>query len=140
MTDFYALVLYRCLIAAAGALSIYLGYRLFFVVLERQGELLVKTGEKVELKMRNVAPGVFFALFGAVILAAASLMHPIENDKGPSGGGTADRTTERRQPGLSKPSPVAGEPAVSQQPEPTTQQQWRQRIIGESPHDPSRSP
>jgi hypothetical protein len=71
MTDFYAIVIYRCIIALSGALAIYLGYRLFFVVLARQGELSVKTGENYELKLRNVAPGVFFALFGAVILAAS---------------------------------------------------------------------
>ena len=104
MTDFYAIVIYRCIIALSGALAIYLGYRLFFVVLARQGELSVKTGENYELKLRNVAPGVFFALFGAVILAA-SLAKDIKTE-----------TTDAKKMALpyadqGEPQPAHGSPA-----------------------------
>jgi hypothetical protein len=113
MNEFYAIVLYRCLIAIAGVLAIYLGYRLFFVVLDRQGEISIKTGEQYQVKMRDVAPGTFFALFGAFVLSV-SLFNPIrfENREvtGPartptagaaapqsasSGGHTADNGAER---------------------------------------------
>src|SRR5688572_30102056 len=76
MSAFLAIVAYRCLVVAVSGLAIYLGYRLFFVVLERQGEISIKTGSKYEIRMRDVAPGTFFALFGAVVLAV-SLLKPL---------------------------------------------------------------
>lgn len=77
MNEFYAIVFYRCLIAAIGGLTIYLGYRLFFVVLERQGEISVRTGRQYEVRMRDVAPGTFFALFGAIVLTV-SIFNPMK--------------------------------------------------------------
>ncbi|WP_408598052.1 hypothetical protein [Pseudomonas sp. PLMAX] len=60
--------IYRTLIVLAGILSIYWGYKLFYVMKLKQGEFKVKTGENYEVSMSDVAPGVFFALFGAGII------------------------------------------------------------------------
>jgi hypothetical protein len=129
MNEFYAIVLYRCLIAIAGGLAIYLGYRLFFVVLDRQGEISIKTGKQYQVRMRDVAPGTFFALFGAFVLAV-SLFNPIrfENREfaparapspaasappSASTGGTARNGTERSMGITGAPSaPAATAPAA----------------------------
>ncbi len=68
MDHVHIFMVYRILIVLGGILCIYLGYRLFFVVQTKQGELSIKTGEHQELHLRDVAPGVFFAFFGASIL------------------------------------------------------------------------
>jgi len=80
MNEFYAIVIYRCLIALSGAMSIYLGFRLFFVVTQRQGEIILRSGKEYHLTMRDVAPGTFFALFGVVVLTV-SLVKPLEYDQ-----------------------------------------------------------
>ncbi|CAI8715638.1 hypothetical protein [Pseudomonas serbica] len=59
---------YRILIVLGGILSIYFGYKLFYIVKLKQGEFKIKTGQNYELSLSDVAPGVFFALFGASIL------------------------------------------------------------------------
>lgn len=59
---------YRILIVLGGILCIYFGYKLFYVVQLKQGEFKIKTGESYEVSLSDVAPGVFFALFGAGIL------------------------------------------------------------------------
>ena len=63
----------RLLIVLAGAASIYLGYRMFLSI--PRSRTVAETGEgKLELPggvsiyVTRVGPGVFFALFGAVIL------------------------------------------------------------------------
>jgi hypothetical protein len=63
----------RLLIVLAGAASIYLGYRMFLAI--PRAKTVAETGEgKLELPggvsiyVTRVGPGVFFALFGAVIL------------------------------------------------------------------------
>ena len=61
-------MIYRMLIVVGGVLCIYFGYRLFYVVQLKQGEFKIKTGESYEISLSDVAPGVFFALFGAGIL------------------------------------------------------------------------
>ena len=76
-SNLYAAILYlltfRLAVIALGALSIYLGYRLFTQALPRRkggdgGEtaLEAKFGDN-ELSLKNAAPGIFFAAFGALI-------------------------------------------------------------------------
>ena len=57
----------RLLIVGTGAMCVYFGYRLFDKVQKRQGELELK-GDKTSLKLRDVAPGIYFALFGSLLL------------------------------------------------------------------------
>jgi hypothetical protein len=64
-----AFMVYRILIVSGGILSIYLGYRLFAIVQTKQGDFRIKTGQNLEIRLSDVAPGVFFALFGASVLA-----------------------------------------------------------------------
>jgi hypothetical protein len=70
---FAMLVFYRVLIVIGGILSIYFGYRLFYIDKQTQGDLQIKKGENYELRLRDVAPGVFFALFGALVLGFSLL-------------------------------------------------------------------
>ena len=61
-------MLYRMLIVLGGILCIYFGYRLFFVTKTKQGDFKIKTGQNYELSLSDLAPGIFFALFGASVL------------------------------------------------------------------------
>jgi hypothetical protein len=63
----------RLLIVMAGALSIYLGYRMFLAIpreatVAETGEGKLELPGGVSIYVTRVGPGVFFALFGAVIL------------------------------------------------------------------------
>ena len=60
----------RLIVVGAGALAIWLGYRLFDRVVSDKGAFEGKIGEW-QIKLQRVAPGVFFALFGASILVVA---------------------------------------------------------------------
>lgn len=60
----------RLLIVGAAAMSIYLGYKLFIMGVTGKASLLVQY-EKSKLQLINAAPGLFFALFGALVLAVA---------------------------------------------------------------------
>jgi len=62
------IVLYRVSIVIGGILCIYFGYKLFYIAKEKQGDFKIKTGGSTEVSVSDVAPGVFFALFGAGIL------------------------------------------------------------------------
>lgn len=70
-------MIYRMLIVLGGILCIYLGYRLFYIVQERQGDFKVKYGEDLHIQIRDVAPGTYFALLGTLILGT-SLMYKTE--------------------------------------------------------------
>lgn len=59
----------RLLVITAGALSIYLGYRLFLRMPERrEGEGKFGLPGGISIYLSRVGPGVFFALFGAVVV------------------------------------------------------------------------
>lgn len=60
----------RLLIVAFGGMSIYLGYRLFFVAATSRGALDASVKDW-KLSTRNLAPGIFFSLFGMVVLSSA---------------------------------------------------------------------
>ena len=62
----------RLFIVAAGAGAIYLGYRLFLAMPDRDrssGKLELPGG--VSIFLSRVGPGVFFSLFGAAVIAMA---------------------------------------------------------------------
>ncbi|MBA3006047.1 MAG: hypothetical protein KKB91_11130 [Proteobacteria bacterium] len=82
MTTFIVTVAYvliwRLCVLACGLVAIILGYRLFmngFAV--HEGSLEAGVG-KNSLKLINIAPGTFFALFGAVIIATLIWTTPAE--------------------------------------------------------------
>lgn len=60
----------RILVVATGALAIYLGYRLFVNMPEQDkgtGKIALPGG--ISIFLSRVGPGVFFSLFGAVVIA-----------------------------------------------------------------------
>lgn len=60
----------RILAVIIGGLCIYLGYRLFFRIPEqKEGEATIKFPGDISIYIARVGPGVFFALFGAFIVA-----------------------------------------------------------------------
>lgn len=82
MTPFLVSVAYvliwRLCVLACGLVAIILGYRLFqsgFAA--QQGSLEAGVGSNT-LKLGNVAPGTFFALFGAAVIAALVWTSPPE--------------------------------------------------------------
>ena len=59
----------RLLVIAAGALAIFLGYRLFLRMPERrEGEGKFELPGGISIYVSRVGPGVFFALFGAAVV------------------------------------------------------------------------
>lgn len=68
----------RILDAAIGGISIYLGYRLFLKLPDKtdsQGKIILPGN--ISIYLSRVGPGVFFALFGAAVIAL-SLHHSIQ--------------------------------------------------------------
>ncbi|NOZ67932.1 MAG: hypothetical protein GXP46_01480 [Deferribacteres bacterium] len=67
----------RTIAVAIGGLCVYLGYRLFLHIPEqREGEGKINLPGGISIFITRVGPGVFFALFGAVIVAF-SIYHGI---------------------------------------------------------------
>lgn len=67
----------RLIAIIVGGFSIYLGYRLFFSVkVNGEGAAKVKLPGDITIMLSRIAPGVFFALFGALVVGV-SLMNPI---------------------------------------------------------------
>jgi len=135
MTDFARvvsiIVVYRITIVVIGLGFAYLGYRLFALGLyEKAGELKAAWGES-RLELKQAAPGIFFALFGAALILASlvrgvdierirtlSASQDTASTQSPNGGAsgrgastTADSSiplpTSRNQGAASKKSPLA---------------------------------
>ena len=73
MTEFIqgiaVIVLYRIVTIVCGLVIVYLGFVLFRLgVYEKAGELKAVWGTK-NLTLKQAAPGTFFALFGACVIA-----------------------------------------------------------------------
>ena len=91
------LMLYRLSIVATGALSIYLGYRLFLSGLfpyavegnSFNAEILGNT-----FSLRSAAPGLFFALFGVIVIVIMIVRSPPEVGVNTSGSKTDPETGE----------------------------------------------
>ena len=80
----------RLLDAAIGGLSIYLGYRLFLKLPDKtdsQGKIILPGN--ISIFLSRVGPGVFFALFGAAVIAL-SLHNAIDYRTYGTEEGTAD--------------------------------------------------
>lgn len=78
----------RYIVAASGVLLLYLGYRLFTTI-QDLGSLDAELPNNIKLQLNKVGPGVFFALFGTVLLTyvmsseiKVSLNETSRNDKG----------------------------------------------------------
>ena len=69
MEPFTLRALERLLAVAISALCIYFGYSLLLHMPEKEGEAKVKLPGGVSIFISRVGPGVFFALFGAAIVA-----------------------------------------------------------------------
>jgi hypothetical protein len=67
--------LIRMLVVVISGLSIYFGYRLFAIVTERQGQLKISNQES-SLELSDVGPGVFFSLFGSIVLISVLWTQP----------------------------------------------------------------
>ena len=79
MDPFTLRMVERWIALLAGAISLILGYRLFRagVIVNQQGE--IKILDKLSFTATRVGPGIFFAIFGCVILVV-SYMSPVTHD------------------------------------------------------------
>src|SRR5947208_2112637 len=68
-------ILERLLIALVGGVCVVLGWKLFSLPLEHDGEADVRH-RNFRLTLKRIGPGVFFALFGAAVLTT-SLLRPL---------------------------------------------------------------
>ena len=126
MKEFYGIVFVRLIIAIGGILITYWGYRLFYVTSEKMGDLSVKSGTKHSLSLKDVAPGVFFALFGALVLIF-SLLKPMSYS-GASGSCTSGKSlitdnrlsadTNEYCAGIAMEGNTPGGPALEDEPNP----------------------
>jgi hypothetical protein len=89
----------RLIVVGAGGISIWLGYLLFRKAMPSTGELSA-TAASLSIRLQRIAPGVFFAFFGAAVLAFA-LANPLSTttQRSPS---PHDRTPG--QPGVDRSS------------------------------------
>lgn len=82
ITVFYFLT-YRLAILLLGGVSIFLGYRLFIKGFDQTGgsgpEMSAKAG-KIDLTLKNAAPGIFFAAFGTLITIVILMGSPPQFD------------------------------------------------------------
>ena len=85
----------RLLVVLAGAMSVFLGYRLFLKMPERdQGEGRFKLPGGVSIYVSRVGPGVFFALFGAAVIGFSVQAPLVITEKATAvAGGDATRGT-----------------------------------------------
>jgi len=67
--------LIRMLIVFVGGLNIYFGYKLFYLVTERQGKLKIE-GKDATVSLSDVGPCVFFSFFGSIILVSVIVTQP----------------------------------------------------------------
>ena len=65
----------RILVVIIAGFAIYFGYKLFYLVAERQGKLKI-SGKDNSLELEDVGPGIFFAAFGTIILVSILLLQP----------------------------------------------------------------
>ena len=102
----------RLLIVVAGGVSIYLGYRMFLAIPRAQtGEGKVELPGGVSIYVTRVGPGVFFALFGAVILGLG-LYHGLKIEVREQRPGALVAEARKQSPA----APVATEAAHSSAP------------------------
>ena len=89
-------ILERVIAVLIGGISIYLGYRLFHAVKTAgEGSAEVKLPGNVTVMVSRIAPGVFFALFGAAVVGA-SLIYPVRytETESQTAGGPSVRTKD----------------------------------------------
>lgn len=80
----------RILVVLGGIMSIYFGYRLFLQVPSaKTGDGTFKFPKFGEIALTHVAPGVFFAFFGAAVLVM-SLLSKVETTFSATGRSTAE--------------------------------------------------
>jgi len=82
----------RILITIIAGMSIFLGYRLFHLVTERQGQLKIQ-GKETKVSLGDVGPGIFFAFFGTFVLTVILYSQPYKEQytKSPNGDVTSSR-------------------------------------------------
>ncbi len=61
----------RLVAVMIGGMAIYLGYRLFFTIESGEGNARVSLPGDITIMISRVGPGVFFALFGTMVVAAS---------------------------------------------------------------------
>ena len=91
----------RCLAVAIGGFSIFFGYRLFLALPEiRDASGKISLPMNIRIVVSRVGPGVFFALFGAGIVAL-SLYRSIDYERSASGSpSVAESPTHEKFAGL----------------------------------------
>lgn len=113
--------LFRVLCLATGVMFGYFGYRLFVIgIYEKAGELKAAFGDK-HLVLKQVGPGVFFALFGVMIAAVGGLRTlNVERDQPVRSSPIAETQSSQSSPDLSTsqlgPSPVLKGPSSRMKP------------------------
>lgn len=89
----------RILITLGGIISIWLGYKLFDKALPNNGTFDGGAGGWT-LRMHNIAPGVFFAIFGAAALVF-SITHPFAYTTSDNNSNTQGNSALNQNPGKS---------------------------------------
>lgn len=67
----------RLAITALGGLAIWLGYKLFFLILESNSIIEAQASGGYKLKLSKIGPGIFFCLFGTLLVGFSIFQPPI---------------------------------------------------------------
>jgi len=75
-TTISAFFIYKTIALIIGAITIFLGYRLFMKgIVNSAGDLSTESAN-IKLSLQKAAPGTFFALFGALIIGVKIFKNP----------------------------------------------------------------
>jgi hypothetical protein len=98
----------RILVVVIGALAIFLGYKLFAIIATADGAAKAEAAG-VSIYLTNIGPGVFFALFGAVLIGY-SVAHPTSYERVVRQG---DSVTQESYRSMMEPRATAGATAAA---------------------------
>ncbi|MFM2368101.1 MAG: hypothetical protein RL619_397 [Bacteroidota bacterium] len=66
-----SLTLYKLACLATGLSILYMGYRLFMAGIYNQSGDMEATFKNIRMVVKSAAPGIFFALFGTIVISIA---------------------------------------------------------------------
>lgn len=114
---YIALIAYKIFVLIAGVVLSYMGFRLFALNrISPAGGLEASVGT-YKLRLNRAAPGIFFTLFGAVIICF-SIFKGVHYSREPILAGRGETVTVGDTPGASTPSAAMANAVDAQKPAP----------------------
>lgn len=71
LSDYGLAILYKCVCLFVGLAFAFMGYRLFLAGKTKEAGSIEMSGNFNKIRLINAAPGIFFSLFGMVLIVSA---------------------------------------------------------------------